>query len=428
MGEYANRYFLLSQDMYRQREDWQIDHPQKPFPEPGIEWRESIVEKTWNVLETGFHVASNHLPINDVIRLFLSYEYCCFLWKHGGEPQEAKATAMQVYEDASALSFELTVDQLLILGKIREELLISKQPRSLLQAYGENDEDDVSENQDGGEEMAKLDSFRVTRKKSVKFAQLDKLRESRWNVGVFNHNLEVATLIKKYLGPGISCPTYLESIPSSSIILKTVDKIFRAYIRGNALPGQQTSGNTVDLAGHNISFGAFLLNGPYMSWKGFLQFLMDFGVVKLPSQQSKHGQKFWKTMSILQVNPDDAAVSDTNSATGGNSQVEPVLTLKEAALIFIQSSCAGHSALISRRTNNQRTHDNDDKGKGLNPDHVEAESWQLVTQWAENDGDSEWEIDVGTNFSQFLDCLGVSCSVHICKSEVDSFTVYEIFL
>lgn len=65
LGEYANRYFLLSQDMYRQREDWQIDHPQKPFPEPGIEWRESIVEKTWNVLETGFHVASNQLPIND---------------------------------------------------------------------------------------------------------------------------------------------------------------------------------------------------------------------------------------------------------------------------------------------------------------------------------------------------------------------------
>lgn len=346
------------------------------------------------------------------VRLCLSYEYCCFLSRYGDEAEEARNLATKVYENASALSLELDAQQLDVLEKIRQDLLVAKRPPALFQTYGEKDaeeEESVEEKENENEKGTK----RILRKKSVKFAELDKLRDARHSV---NHrNIELAVAIKRSLGPAVNHPTFLENIPSSSIILKTIDKIFRAYIRGNALPGQLTSGNTVDLAGHNISFGTFVLNGPYLSWKGFLQFLIDFGIAQLPSQQSKAGQKFWRTMSSHNVNP-DSAMSEQAMATGGNMRVDPVLTLKEAALVFIQCSGAAFPALISRRTNNQRSGGNNDEDENPNnPDHTEAESWRLVTQWAENDGDAEWEIDVGTNFPQFIDCLGVSSIEYVTE-------------
>lgn len=346
------------------------------------------------------------------VRLCLSYEYCCFLSRYGDEGEEARNLATKVYENASALSLELDAQQLDVLEKIRQDLLVAKRPPALFQTYGEKDADEeesVEEKENENEKGTK----RILRKKSVKFAELDKLRDARHSVN--NRNIELAVAIKRSLGPAVNHPTFLENIPSSSIILKTIDKIFRAYIRGNALPGQLTSGNTVDLAGHNISFGTFVLNGPYLSWKGFLQFLIDFGIAQLPSQQSKAGQKFWRTMSSHNVNP-DSAMSEQAMATGGNMRVDPVLTLKEAALVFIQCSGAAFPALISRRTNNQRSGGNNDEDENPNnPDHTEAESWRLVTQWAENDGDAEWEIDVGTNFPQFIDCLGVSSIEYVTE-------------
>lgn len=343
------------------------------------------------------------------MRLCLSYEYCCFLSRYGDEAEEARNVATKVYENASALSLELDAQQLDVLEKIRQDLLVAKRPPALFQTYGEKDTDEeesVEEKENDNEKGTK----RILRKKSVKFAELDKIRDARHSAT--NRNVELAVAIKRSLGPAVNHPTFLENIPSSSIILKTIDKIFRAYIRGNALPGQLTSGNTVDLAGHNISFGTFVLNGPYMSWKGFLQFLIDFGIAQLPSQQSKAGQKFWRTMSSHNVNP-ETAMSEQAMASGGNMRVDPVLTLKEAALVFIQCSGAAFPALVSRRTNNQRSGggSNDEEENPNNPDHTEGESWRLVTQWAENDGITEWEIDVGTNFPQFIDCLGVSSIV-----------------
>jgi hypothetical protein len=65
LGEYSNRFYLLSQDLHRQKEDWEVDHPDKPFPDPGNTWSNDLIDKAWNVLETSYHIAEEHLPAND---------------------------------------------------------------------------------------------------------------------------------------------------------------------------------------------------------------------------------------------------------------------------------------------------------------------------------------------------------------------------
>lgn len=70
ISEYSNRYYLFSQDLQRQKEDWEGDHPDKQFPDPGSEWSNSIIEKAWDILENSFHVAQKHLEPNDGTNIY----------------------------------------------------------------------------------------------------------------------------------------------------------------------------------------------------------------------------------------------------------------------------------------------------------------------------------------------------------------------
>jgi hypothetical protein len=101
----------------------------------------------------------------------------------------------------------------------------------------------------------------------------------------------------------------LDTLPEAAQLLSALDQIFRLYVRGFALPGQQHDGSSVHLVGQKLPFGSFLLDGtakrvlvyvsttteayvccfqhsviqgPYMSWDGFLRFSFDFRIAKLP--------------------------------------------------------------------------------------------------------------------------------------------------
>ena len=65
-------------------------------------------------------------------------------------------------------------------------------------------------------------------------------------------------------------PVIIESLPISSVAINVLSKIFSAYVRGNAVPGAMRGGSMVGLDGQRISVSKFMLEGPYLSWKGFL--------------------------------------------------------------------------------------------------------------------------------------------------------------
>jgi hypothetical protein len=315
--------------------------------------------------------------MNTGVRMMITYKYCYYLLTFALNINQAKHLALQFIEAASDLNHNLSNNEFQLLQKLRTDVLMSpiKSPIALL---GGTDEFN--------------DQYFFARKKSVKFADLDRLRDQRtMNQSTTNQQrLEVALRLKKVFNIG-QYPLLLESIPSSSNIFKAIDKIFRTYIKGNALPGQLASGQTVDLAGQVVSFRHFVLDGPYMSWKGFVQFLADFNIVNFPHATTTTGKKFWRTMSNHNISID--SLSNINE---GN---EPLLSMKEAALIFIQCSHTSFPLFTSRRIVMKPQE---------NADQIEINGWKLVYSYAENISDSEWIIDVGTNFIQFVDCLGVS--------------------
>jgi hypothetical protein len=144
----------------------------------------------------------------------------------------------------------------------------------------------------------------------------------------------------------IPVPVQLDVVSSASLILKALDKIFRTYVRGTALPGQLSGGNTVEFDGTTLTFRNFILHGPYISWKGFVHFLLDFAIAAPPSQSSRLGRSF--LAEVLDGNTarlpggGELAVGATAganaAAAGGAAQaravVEPV-TMLEAAVVFI---------------------------------------------------------------------------------------------
>jgi hypothetical protein len=90
---------------------------------------------------------------------------------------------------------------------------------------------------------------------------------------------ELIVSIKR--GIFLSEPIPLEDITSAQDIFTACDHMFRVYIRGNALAGLQMTGSEVSLDNRSIALHRFLLEGPFMSWRGFVSVLTDFRVVSV---------------------------------------------------------------------------------------------------------------------------------------------------
>eukprot|EP01034_Spumella_vulgaris_P023609 gene23609-29845_t len=112
--------------------------------------------------------------------------------------------------------------------------------------------------------------------------------------GNANRGAELVRRMRRIVS--LPVPVQLETIPSAAQLLKALDRIFRAYVRGNALPGQMTGGNTVDLDGKSLSFRTFILHGPYMSWRGFQSFLLDFFIARPPLPHTRSGKNYLSAM------------------------------------------------------------------------------------------------------------------------------------
>ena len=93
------------------------------------------------------------------------------------------------------------------------------------------------------------------------------------------------------------------------------------------MPGQQETGNAVNLGGTSLSMAAFLLRGPYISWRGFLCVLRDFNIASLPSIRTKLGKLFPRDLWGSGFIP---------------GLVTAPLSMQEAASIFIECSKTGY--------------------------------------------------------------------------------------
>lgn len=196
----------------------------------------------------------------------------------------------------------------------------------------------------------------------------------------------------------LSQPIIFETISSAAAVMRAMEKIFRIYVRGNALPGLMQGDQRVDLNKSNrpLQMSSFILDGPYMSFKGFFNVLVDFGVTKPPNPNTNAGKSFIRHQGNMGEN-----ITAKAAATSGMSQL---VTISEAAALFIEASAATKPALcIAEHEMKYQESAKEEK------DDTEGSpsSWELVANWLQDPlSHKHWDIRTGLNFMRFVDCLG----------------------
>ncbi len=379
----------------------------------------------------------------------MTYTYCKALCLIEGKYLLAKAIAEKVFFLANDYNTEISEESAKALQRLRDDFMSYEKPKpsrkerkpmtlipgkiltleqaSAYQRTPEDDEKDgiVDDDSATKEQIKSMESSFFGRRRSSKVKQIDKIKKLRqfrlldenegdgiksphspYGEHQNNKKYRLAIQIRRQIS--LPVPIMIEAMPSSPNVLKALDRIFRAYVRGNALPGQQSGGSTVDLAGNTLSFRLFVLQGPYLSWKGFLSFLLDFSVASLPDYSSRDGKNFYRSLNHQMAKDlkdqydgaNDPTSSPTKSDYGG---VDAILSMLEAAMIFIESARSATPVLVMKKYM---------KFHAELAESFDSDPWNNVYDWTiqdRSDGISnEWEIAYGINFIQFVDCLAVS--------------------
>jgi len=357
------------------------------------------------ILEQGMKVAGDVLEVQDSkfinhytmaantkrnidcigTRLLLIYLYCQVLCEVQQSHMKAKLIAEHAFHAATAHTNVIDIQSNMVLQNLRDHFMtyvIS------LPMIASSDVANAGNNDDLTAEVEKL----FKRKKSVKFKPLDDLKNQReMTINAYNSSsklLELARNVRRLVA--LPVPVLLETISSAANLLKALDRIFRVYVRGNALPGQLSGGNTVEMAGNILSFRTFVLHGPYLSYKGFVSFLLDFSIAQLPASNTKLGKSFYKMFHCK----DESDFMDGDKLNGP----EALVSFIEASIIFIESSSSTTPVLVL----NKFIKLYEELGGAMDFD-----PWTKIFAWTTTTPANDfWNIDVGVNFMQFVDCIG----------------------
>jgi hypothetical protein len=262
----------------------------------------SVASKSLEIYDRKYRFACIHSLIRNSIsafRLACLYMLCKALTELDEDPVEAKLIALSTYEIGTNHTHPLNEIAVDILQRIRDDFLMAHAAT-------------VEEQEVESEVLANLNVPRTgpsnTRQKTKKimsfstYAADNSSKASQYVTAVHNKSKEDGVISTAALASSIPAsisremseliitikrgiftpePIPLEDISSASDIFQAADHVFRVYIRGNALAGLQTTGSEVALDNRQIALNRFLLEGPFMSWRGFVSVLTDFKVVSV---------------------------------------------------------------------------------------------------------------------------------------------------
>ncbi len=222
------------------------------------------------------------------------------------------------------------------------------------------------------------------------------------------------------------CPPVPHGETSPTIILEkdiahgnqmrlVLRRIFNVYVQGSALVGLQGPRGNVELDdGQTLSIGKFLLQGPFIGFRGFVGILRDFGICKMPLnkfqlQGMKAGHKKGKNYGDGCFPTIFDAMDSLHLFHNGT----PPLSIKEATMLFIECSRSSRPALTI--------------AKYLS--HYEAISKEMeafedsfagALEWAALPIDTWAQVTCGLTYMQFLDFIGKAAIVAYSSEQFDS--------
>lgn len=364
-------------------------------------------------------VAAKSLEISDALRLACLYALCRALNDLSGEFQEAKAIALTTYDIGTKHGHTLTDVAVSILQRIRDEFLVLEAPAGD-DEDGDDDDDSVLGDGDAtdasaiGSAIVEIDGERPTnsrrKSQSGRIHKTSKKSSKRLNAALlesieqqYTANLELAQPVITENGnsPGettaatatipstmgremqdlvltikramfIPSPVPLDSFSSGLEIFKALDTIFKVYIRGNALAGLQSTGSEVAISNRQLALSKFLLEGPFLSWRGFSSVLVDFKVL------SRHDPILSIANAEIAAEKEKLASNAADDEDGEIDDDTDLAPLKamQAAIIFLECSGRSHfksvamDAYLSFRFEESKE------------DVLEPDSWLQVYSWA----------------------------------------------
>lgn len=271
------------------------------------------------------------------LRLLCIYSWCKAMIVLKNKHLKARALADQTFNLASLHTHEISPESVDLLQRLRDDIM----------SYVSNEDNDRENKGISKSEANSIENVLKSKPKShpiiSKYVEDGEGGEYTGiavsEVPAARRDIVMCTQSVRRI-VSLPVPVQLDVVPSASLILKALDRIFRTYVRGTALPGQLAGGNTVELDGTTVSFRNFILHGPYISWKGFVMFLLDFAIAAPPAVSTRSGRSFLADV----LNGDASRLpgggvdpGDVVRAAGtaeGEAVVAPV-TMIEAAVVFI---------------------------------------------------------------------------------------------
>lgn len=365
--------------------------------------------------EKGLEYADEHLDITDPIRLYCIVSYCRGLRDVQNNGNKARKYAKKTFLKACGHNYQIDKSSLQLLQNLRDSYLIDNieelkdyphavgiQPEYSIASsgfeYDQNNNDDESNNEEEEEDVDTLESDDGAqgnegspRKNNSKQKGTNKNKKKKSKfIDPFNI-LELEKEAKNFAyklrkNAFMPTPINLENLPYGAAMLEALQRIFRAYVRGNSLPGQLVGNSRVELDSISIPVGAFILNGPYLSWKGFISILLDFNISSIPDPKSTEGKGF-------------PEIKSSEEETGVLRSRPPApLNIKKTASLFIEA-CKSHQPSL---TVPKFLPDYEEMAKSYLSD---IDSWGLISKWTLTE-ENKWDITAGLNFMQFIDLIG----------------------
>jgi len=188
-------------------------------------------------------------------------------------------------------------------------------------------------------------------------------------------------------------------------------RIFNVYVQGTALVGFQGPRGEVALDdGQTLTIGNFLLQGPFIGFRGFAGILRDFGICKVP--QNKWSAKGGRNKGKYYGDGLFPSIFDAMDSLHLFHNGDPPLAIKEATMLFIECSRSSRPALTLKKylPHYQEI--------GTQTEAFE-DSFSGALEWGALPVDSWGQVTCGLTYMQFLDFIGKAAIVAYSSEQFD---------